>query len=504
MDAGKRKWIDKNRRSAAENRRSAAENRRLADESQRLATENRRLAGENRRLLTAVDDLERNVHALRGQVQSLTAALEEAQRAGKRQAAPFRKDKTVQQPKKPGRKPGKKYGTHVRRAPPPDASSDEQHEAPLPADCPKCGSHHLHEDEPTTEQFQTEIVTYTVRRKFTIHRGHCRECGAAVCGRHALQTSEAIGAAGEQLGPNVHAWISLLNKRLGLSHGKIGWLFDKLFGLKIARATSARSVVRTSRRLDAAYRQIRDDVRAADEVTPDETGWRVGGGKAWLHVFAAEKSVCYEIDPTRSGDVAERLLGIDWNKRLVHDGWRPYDRFLQAIHQQCNAHLLNRCKGLLEVARGGAARFPLTVKQLLQSGLAARDRYRDGEISLHGLRTITGRLTSQLASAVGGRFAHDGNRRLANFLGDHLNEVFAYLHHQDVNMAATNYRGEQAVRLGVINRKVWGGNRTWLGAWAQSVVMSVNGTCHLRGIDVLDFLVTALTSTTPRLLAEPP
>jgi transposase len=279
-------------------------------------------------------------------------------------------------------------------------------------------------------------------------------------------------------------------------------MFQRVFGLWIGRSTSARSGLRTARRCAAAYGQIRDDVRAAEEVTPDETGWRVGGGNAWLHAFATARTVCYEIDPTRSGDVAERLLGLDWSGRLVHDGWSVYDRFLRALHQQCTAHLLNRCKELLEVARRGAARFPLAVKGLLQQGLAVRDRFAEGEISGHGLRVSAGRLTARLGRVVAGRFTHDGNRRLANFLNDHLPEVFAYLRHP--GMAATNYRGEQSIRPAVVNRKVWGGNRTWRGAWAQSVITSVIGTCILRTIEPLAFLIEALTSSTPVLLAQPP
>ena len=55
-------------------------------------------------------ELEARVSALEERVRILTAALEEAQRAEKRQAAPFRKPKRAGTPKKPGRKPGKDYG----------------------------------------------------------------------------------------------------------------------------------------------------------------------------------------------------------------------------------------------------------------------------------------------------------------------------------------------------------------------------------------------------------
>jgi transposase len=467
-----------------------------------MDAEKRRLIEENRRLRARVEELEGMVRALQEQVQVLTAALEEARRAGKRQAAPFRKPQQVEKPQKPGRKPGEQYGEHARRTAPENAPIDEQHDAPLPPQCPKCGSRRLEENEPVSEQFQTEIVCRTVRRRFAIHRGHCRQCGASVTGRHPLQTSTATGAAGEQLGARAHALMSVLNKRLGLSHGKVSWMFAKVFGLKIGRSTSARSGLRTAGRCAGAYEQIRGELRLAEEVTPDETGWRVGGGKAWLHAFATAQTTCYEIDPTRSGDVAERLLGLDWRGQLVHDGWSVYDRFRQAIHQQCNAHLLNRCKELLEVARRGAARFPLAVKVLLQQGLAVRDCFAEGKMSPHGLRVSAGRLTARLERVVAGRFTHNGNRRLANFLKDHAWEVFAYLRHP--GMAATNYRGEQSIRPAVVNRKVWGGNRTWRGAWAQSVLMSVIGTCLLRRIDPLSFFIEALTSPSPVLLAQPP
>jgi hypothetical protein len=44
------------------------------------------------------------------------------------------------------------------------------------------------------------------------------------------------------------------------------------------------------------------------------------------------------------------------------------------------------------------------------------------------------------------------------------------------------------MRFGVILRKVWGGNRTWSGAQAQAVLMSVWRTCWQRGVIALDFL----------------
>jgi transposase len=53
---------------------------------------------------------------------------------------------------------------------------------------------------------------------------------------------------------------------------------------------------------------------------------------------------------------------------------------------------------------------------------------------------------------------------------------------------ATNGRAELAIRFGVIRCKVWGGSRTWVGARAQAVRMSVWRTCGQQGRSALDVL----------------
>ena len=194
--------------------------------------------------------------------------------------------------------------------------------------------------------------------------------------------SSARGAAASQLGPNVHALLAILNKQFGLSHGKCVKLLGTLFeGLNIARATSARSMARTAERCQPAYEQLRQDIRGSRQVVPDETGWRVGGRTAWLHAFVSQRETCYVIDPTRSGEPAEQLLGLDWSGTLVHDGWSVYDRFTRAAHQQCLAHLQRRCEELLETAVRGAVRLPRAVLGLIDRAYALRRAWRGHRLS---------------------------------------------------------------------------------------------------------------------------
>jgi transposase len=233
----------------------------------------------------------------------------------------------------------------------------------------------------------------------------------------------------------------------------------------------------------------------------DETGWHVGGHNAWLHALVGPEATAYVIDPTRSGAVAGRILGADYAGVLIHDGWSPYDHFGQARHQQCLGHLLRRCHELLETATRGAVRFPRRVQEQLQAALDLRDRHAAGRVSGHGLAVARGRLANELADAIFPPKSNTANERLAQHLWNHLDQLLTFL--SVPGLDATNWRAELAIRFGVILRKVWGGNRTWAGAQAQSVLMSVWRTCWQQGRSALDFLSQLLRGP-PAAVALPP
>ena len=331
--------------------------------------------------------LSAELEQLRREVELLRQALEESRRAGKRQAAPFRKKK-VPAPKQPGRKPGDEYGQQARRCIP--EQIDEHYNVPLPANCPHCGSHELTSDR-VCSQYQTDIPRKPIHRQFEIHVGHCSGCGERVQGRHELQTSDALGAAASQLGADLLAALTVANKELGLSHGKCRKLVERLFGITISRSTNCRAQQRLAEQLRPSYDAIGEQVRGSPRVVCDETGWRVNGENAWLHDFVTEHATYYAIDPTRSAEPAELLLGEDYSGTLIHDGWSVYDRFTRARHQQCLAHLMRRCHELLETAVAGAVRFPRAVLDVFQAALAARDRFRQDELTARGLRMLAGR-----------------------------------------------------------------------------------------------------------------
>jgi transposase len=441
----------------------------------------------------------RRVHDLQAENERLRRQLDEATRAGKRQAAPFAKGEPKPAPRKPGRKPGKDYGTKAHRQPPSPEQINEVHEAPWPARCPDCGG--PLDETHIAQQFQVEIPRKPIQRQFNSHVGRCRQCQRRVQGRHRLQTSDALGAAAAQLGPDAQAAVVELNKQGGLSHGKVVRCLESLCGIPLSRGGSVHTVLRAASRSEPVYEAIRQAVGESDWVVPDETGWRVGGRPAWLHTLVGPEATAYDIDPTRSGAVAEAVLGLDYDGTMIHDGWSPYDQFRDARHQQGLSHLLRRADEMAATATRGAVRFPRRVAELFRAGLDLRDRHAAGEISRHGLAVARGRLENQLSRLVFPPKANAANERLAQHLWTHRDDLFTFL--RQPGLDATNWRAELAIRFGVILRKVWGGSRTRPGARAQAVLMSVWRTCWQQGRSALDFLSQLLRGT-PAALALPP
>lgn len=422
-------------------------------------------------------------------IRDLQKRLEQAERAAKRQAAPFSRGEPKKNPKKPGRKKGKRHGKHGHRPSPPPAQVDETLDAPLPNQCPDCGGN-IVEDHLDT-QYQTEIPRKPIVRQFNIHCGHCEKCHKQVRGRHALQTSDATGAAQSQLGADAQAAVVYLNKRAGMSYGKIADTFDKFFGIDVTRGACAQIVVRAGQVLKPVYEQIKQHIRNSEQLTPDETGWRIGGHPVWLHGWVGDDgTTCYVIDPRRGADVLAENIGWEWSGTMTHDGLASYDRFLYARHQQCVDHGLRRARGLAEKQSGAAQGFPNQVIDLFTGALEARDQFLDGKLDQADLADAHEHYVSALFELTERPRVNDQNETFAKHLYHHGEQWFQFL--VDPTVPATNHRAEQALKTPIVNRKVWGGNRTDAGAEAQEVTSSVLETCKNKAVDAFTYVSNAL------------
>jgi len=429
---------------------------------------------------------------LRRENEKLKEELDAARRAVYRQAAPFARGPRVVDPRRPGRKAGAAHGVHAHRCPP--THVDETYEAPLPPHCPRCQGAVRRVRVAT--QYQEELpVQRPIVRAFHIHIGKCTQCHRRIQGRHPLQTSEALGAAAVQWGPQTVALAVLLNKRFGLPYGKIAVLLRDRFGLTVTRGGLVHAVHRAARQAQPTYAALCATVRGSPVVTADETSWRVDADLQWLWAFVTPETTVYAIQPGRGLAQAAHVIGVEYAGVLQRDGWQSYRQFTHAAHQTCLAHLLRRCRTLL--LEYPAHPFVIAVKAILQAALATRDRYHAGALSEHGLAVARGHYLERLGRLLERTPSrHLRVRRFQGHLIVEYDAIFSFLF--DPTLDATNWRAEHALRPAVVTRKMCGGgNRTARGADSQQVLASVLRTADQRGLDATHVLVSLLTARTP-------
>jgi transposase len=312
------------------------------DEKQRIADLEKEIAKRER----WIDQRDRRIDRLKEENERLRREIEKLQQAAKRQAAPFSKGEPKRNPKRRGRKAGKRYGKRGSRPVP--RRIDRIVDVPAPLYCPDCQKPTKLDHRET--QWQTDIPPIEpVTTEFRIDVARCVQCGRAVRSRHPEQISEATGVAGVQFGPRVIALAATLNKECGVSYERVSRLLGAMFGLHANRSTLNRAVMRLAGIVEPLSDKIGQRVRAGPMLSPDETGWKVGGERAWLHVAATREDSYYMITRGRGTREAMTLIGIDYNGRIVRDGHPSYRVFEKAQSQTCLAHLLRRIDGLLMV-----------------------------------------------------------------------------------------------------------------------------------------------------------
>ena len=463
-----------------------------AEDAVRRAEElEREVASLQRRLDRSFSENDR----LEQEVARLQKLLEEATRSKKRSAAPFSRNNPKPNPRSPGRKPGEQYGQQAMRPQP--LKVDEQFAVPLPSCCPHCQGQSFQEVT-TKAQYQEDIVRVTLVRRFDVEVGVCAGCGRSVQGRHPLQTSDALRVGQVQIGPEALSLAAVWNKEMGLSHERVARSLQLGYGLTVSRSGICRALERLGDLAAPTYERLTAALRQSPFNGLDDTGWRVGGQLQNLRVIGNEWVTVYRIEPHRGFAEAAAVLGADYDGLLVHDGARAWYGFLQALHQTCLAHPIRRCRDMLKILTGAARNFPQAVLDLLLDSLDLRDRHQQGLVSEHGLAVARGRLQARLERLLAPRRSHAPHQRLARHLQHEQPHLFTFLYCP--GLPATNNFMESAIRVMVVARKTWGGNRTWKGAQTQQILVSVLRACRQQGKDVLRQFPTLLRSAQPMLL----
>jgi transposase len=440
---------------------------------------------------------ERRIAQLEKENQRLRQQLEQKQRDGKRQAHPFARQHGNPHPKKPGRRKG--HPVDLRPLPSPD-QIDRVVDVPL-SQCPDC--HVPLYDRDQVVQYQTDLPPVVpLITQFNIGTGYCPGCGHYWQGRHPDQTSDAIGAAGNTLGPVVLTMAAEMKHRLGVSYRKICDFLETYCQLKVCPAAFIRAEQRLAQLAQPTYELLVEALRQSHVIHADETGWRVGRLSAWLWVFSSKKATVYIIRTgpgARGHQVPQDILGPDFDGFLVVDGLKSYD-VLEVAKGRCNGHLLRRCKELKDTVPTKERQHIETLSALLKEAidLASRRDQLTAEGYTRRVEHIENRLDDWLDANLRKRTLSPDLNRLDEHIRAHRGEWLVFLH--DPEVPPTNNHAEQMLRPAVLTRKVGGCNKNLMGALVHSMLSSIMVTCHRQGKRFLDLARQLWQKETPQAI----
>jgi transposase len=422
------------------------------------------------------------VAQLQGQITDLTAAIEalraenaELQRSAKRQAAPFSKGSRVQQPKRPGRKPGS--GTFsFRQTPQPKEITEPPVEVPVSQRaCPGCGGRL--EEERVDFAYITDLLPMPRPRvtQYRVWVCRCLGCGRRVRGEHPDLAPDQYGATAHRVSQRVMAAAHTLHYQMGIPVRKVPAVLEPLIGLKLTQGAITQDALRRARgQVGAAYQQLRRSVRESPAVYTDDSGWRVGGENAHLMAFDTDQATVYQVRPRHRHQEVQEVVPANYWGVMVTDRGRSYEAhsFRKVRQQKCLAHLQKTLSVLLEKKKGRARELGENLKMLLRMAMDLWEEYHAGEAADFEGRAAELRFV--ISYQLRERALRDrDNQHLLKVLREYhqRGELLRFL--EEPLVEPTNNRVERALRPAVIARKVSQCSKNQAGAYAFSAFKSV-------------------------------
>ena len=432
--------------------------------------------------------LAKEIEILRAQVAELQERLNQAQRAGKRQAAPFSRGKKKANPKKPGRKKGHPGTTRAR----PDHVDHTLEAAPLDG-CPDCGG--PLENEQTEENFETDLPkSEPVVTRFVFYRAWCPRCKKWVYSYHPHQTSIATGAAASHVGPRLRAFAADLKCRLGIPYRKITDLLEVQFQVSVTAGALVHSNHRLAQRANSTMEEMKQEMVKEAVLGADETGWRVAGLSHWLWVLCSERFTLYEITPHRCAEVIQEILGEHFEGFLVRAGWSSYDAQLSCQMVRCLRHLQRNAEELEDAQSDEAAESIALFILWIDGVFELKKKHRAEKLESAQYQQQAQEMIEWLDEFL----AQDDHSSAANqdFAGRMKKirgQIVPIL--ETAHLPATNNLSERQIRPAVIHRKISAGTKTEKGSNTLATLASLAASCRQNLVKFAQLVEAILTDS---------
>lgn len=204
--------------------------------------------------------------------------------------------------------------------------------------CQQCGAS-LEATKPSRvfrrQVFEIENGSLSVVEHKTLQKA-CPACGSFSNGQFPTSVKAPV-----QYGASVFSRALYLHLYQLLPVARTQEAMRDLFGCDISQASIQRAARFCSDKLIRCEQRIKAAIRESSVIGADETGIRINGENAWVHVARTE-TLTHLAPHSNRGKAAFDAIGIlnQFKGTLVRDGWFSYKQYEQCQHSLCNAHLL--------------------------------------------------------------------------------------------------------------------------------------------------------------------
>jgi transposase len=246
----------------------------------------------------------------------------------------------------------------------------------------------------TSVERRQVVELMPARLRVTEHRAEVVRCPS--CRRRTKAGLPSGVSATVQYGPSITARALYLHDYQLLPYARAAEAMRELFGCTMSAGTLATAVRRCAAGLLETELKIKRALRRSPVIHADETGLRVKGKLAYVHVASSARLTHYAAD-ARRGKAAIDEVDIlpSYRGTCVHDGWLSYTHYPGCRHALCGAHLLRELtyfEELGEVTKAWAA--PLKELLLEMKGVAERE---GAQVPARQVEELTARYDGRVA-----------------------------------------------------------------------------------------------------------
>jgi transposase len=251
------------------------------------------------------------------------------------------------------------------------------------------------------------------------------------------------------------------------------------------------------------YNDLKEKLRSAASAYCDETFWRQDGVNHYVWYAGNDDLDLYHIDRHRSQDVAQHLLGDDFDGIMIADGYAGYNGVNPVARQSCLAHLIRKAKEIKKQILLCEQKYQdqkaiifcdeikALFKQACQIGRKVKTSNDERNNAVKYKQKFQRRLKKLCKTPLSDTNAENFRNRLIDPKREY-HRLFVFLDHPDVE--PTNNHAERALRKLVIFRKICFGTRSAQGSYCHSVLASLLSTAVRQAKHPIDFFHTLFVS----------